>query len=43
MAPTIGASQNNHSRSMAQSPTKRAWLVLLAGFTEVFVTGILIN
>ena len=43
MAPAIGAAQNSHNWSIAQSPTNIAWLVLLAGFTEVFVTGMLIK
>jgi len=43
IAPTIGAIQNNHNCSMAQPPANIAWLVLLAGFTEVLVTGILIK
>src|SRR5690606_32123432 len=43
MAPKIGAIQNNHNCPKAQSPTNSAWLVLRAGLTEVFVTGILIR
>ncbi len=42
-APAIGASQNSHSCAKAQPPTKIAGPVLRAGFTEVFVTGILIR
>jgi len=40
-APAIGATQNAHSCLMAQPPTNSAGPVLRAGFTEVFVTGIL--
>ena len=40
-AATNGTSMNSHNCDMAQSPTNIAWLILLAGFTEVFVTGIL--
>ena len=43
MAPTSGATQNNHSCSSAQPPTKSAGPVLRAGFTEVLVTGMLIR
>ena len=43
MPPAIGATQNSHSCCIAQPPTKIAWLVLRAGFTEVFVTGMLIR
>lgn len=43
IAPTIGATQKSQSWPIAQSPTKIAWLVLRAGFTDVLVTGILIK
>ena len=39
-APASGASQKSQSCPSAQPPTKSAWLVLRAGFTEVLVTGI---
>ena len=38
-APTTGATINSQSCSMAQPPTKMAWLMLRAGLTEVLVTG----
>jgi len=41
--PMIGASQNNHNCRMDHPPTKSAGLVPRAGFTEVFVTGILVT
>ncbi len=41
--PARSTSQNSHSCCKAQPPTNNAWLVLRAGFTEVFVTGILIK
>jgi len=41
--PTIGATQNNHNWLKAQPPTNNAGPVLLAGFTDVFVTGMLIR
>jgi hypothetical protein len=34
----MGATQNSHSCSSAQPPTKMAGAVLRAGFTDVFVT-----
>ena len=37
--PTIGATQNNHSCESAHPPTNSAGPVLLAGFTDRFVTG----
>lgn len=40
IAPTIGANQNNQSCVKAVPPTKRAWDVERAGFTEVLVIGI---
>ena len=40
-APTIGATQKSQSCPSAQSPTNSAGPVLRAGFTEVFVTGML--
>ena len=40
MAPMIGATQNNHSCSIAAPPTNNAGPVERAGFTDVFVTGI---
>lgn len=42
-APTIGASQNNHNCEIAHPPTNIAGPVLLAGLTDVLVTGILIK
>ena len=42
-APTSGATQNSHNWPNAQSFANKAWLVLRAGFTDVFVTGILIK
>jgi hypothetical protein len=42
-APTIGATQNNQSCPIAQPPAKSAGPVLRAGFTGVFVTGMLIR
>ncbi len=42
-APITGATQKSQSWLRAQSPTNKAWLVLLAGFTEVLVTGMLIR
>jgi hypothetical protein len=38
-----GATQNIQSCEIAQPPTNKAGPVLLAGFTDVFVTGILIR
>ena len=43
MAPTIGATQKSQSWASAQPPTNTATPVLRAGFTEVFVTGMLIK
>ena len=43
MAPMIGATMNNHSCSSAAPPANNAWLMLLAGLTDVLVTGILIR
>ncbi len=37
--PSSGATQNSQSCPSAQPPTKSAWLVERAGFTEVLVTG----
>ena len=42
-APAIGATQNSHNCWIAQPPTNRAGPVLRAGFTDVFVTGMLIR
>lgn len=42
-APTIGAIQNNHNCPSAAVSAKKATPVLRAGFTDVFVTGILIK
>lgn len=42
-APRIGIKINTHNWAIAQSPTNSAWLILLAGFTEVFVTGMLMR
>ena len=42
-APTIGATQKSQSCSIAQPPTKSAGPVLRAGFTDVLVTGMLIE
>ena len=42
-APTIGATQKSQSCASAQPPTKSAGPVLRAGFTDVFVTGMLIR
>jgi len=42
-APATGAIQNSHNCIMAQPPTYTATPVLRAGFTEVFVTGIVIR
>ena len=42
-APIRGASQKNHSCAKAQPPTINAGPVLLAGFTEVLVTGMLMR
>ena len=39
----MGATQKSHSCSIAQPPTKTAGPVLRAGFTEVFVTGMLMR
>lgn len=39
----MGATQNSHSLKIAQLPANRATLVLRAGFTEVWVTGMLIK
>ena len=39
IAPMMGATMKSQSWSIAQPPTKIAWLMLRAGFTEVFVTG----
>ena len=41
MPPITGATQKSHSCSTAQPPAKNAVAVLRAGFTEVFVTGML--
>jgi hypothetical protein len=38
-----GATQNSQSCDCAQPPAKRAGPVLRAGFTDVFVTGMLIR
>lgn len=43
MAPTIGATQNNHNWLNAAVSAKNATAVLRAGLTEVLVTGILIK
>ena len=43
MAPAIGAAQNNQSCPNASPCTNNACEVERAGFTEVFVIGILIN
>ncbi|KAG0752546.1 hypothetical protein G6F22_021826 [Rhizopus arrhizus] len=43
MAPAIGATQNSHNCSIAQPPTNSAGPVERAGFTDVFVTGMLIK
>jgi len=43
MAPAIGATQNSHNCEIAQSPANIATAVLLAGLTEVLVTGMLIK
>ena len=40
-APINGATQNSHNCARAQSPTISAGPVLRAGFTDVFVTGML--
>ena len=42
-APMIGATQKSQSCAVAQFPTNNATPVLRAGFTDVFVTGILIK
>jgi hypothetical protein len=39
----MGATQNSHSCSSAQPPTKMAGPVERAGFTDVLVTGMLIR
>jgi hypothetical protein len=39
----IGAAQKSQSWEIAQPPTNTATPVLRAGFTEVFVTGMLIK
>ena len=41
--PTIGANQKSQSCSMAQPPAHSAMPALRAGFTEVCVTGMLIQ
>ena len=43
IAPANGATQNIHSWLSASPPAISATAVLLAGFTDVFVTGILIK
>lgn len=43
IAPTNGATQNSHSCSNAQPPTKMAGPVLRAGFTDALVMGMLIK
>ena len=43
MAPMIGITQKNHNCVNAIPPSNKAGPVLLAGLTEVFVTGILIK
>jgi hypothetical protein len=40
MAPAIGATINNQSCAKALLLENKAWLILLAGFTDVLVTGI---
>jgi hypothetical protein len=40
-APAIGKIIKSQSCDNAHPPTKIAWLILLAGFTEVLVTGML--
>ncbi len=43
-APVTGARIKSHNCCKAQWPSaNKAWLILLAGFTEVLVTGILIR
>src|SRR5688572_13852452 len=42
-APAIGTRIKSQSCDNAQSPTNNAWLILLAGLTDVFVTGMLIK
>ena len=39
----IGATQNSHNCEVAHPPANSATPVLRAGFTEVFVTGMLIR
>ncbi len=43
MPPTMGSTQKSQSCEIAQSPTKRATAVLLAGLTDVLVTGMLMG
>jgi len=42
-APPIGTTQNSQSCEIAQPPTNSAGPVLRAGFTDVFVTVMLIR
>jgi hypothetical protein len=42
-APTMGATQKSHNCESAQPRTNNAGPMLRAGFTEVFVTGMLIK
>ena len=41
MAPTIGARMNSHSCVIASPPANSAGPIDRAGFTDVFVTGML--
>ena len=43
IAPVIGATQNNQDCVKYSPPANKAWLIERAGFTEVFVIGILIK